>query len=148
SFAAWSAHRSWAPGSARLPRGPMTTVASACTYVMVAAAGREQPTLEDILTADTVHHSTRRGSTIRSGPAASSVEGRAMSSRRHRDRHGRGLRSPLHRADVPARLTRAESFARVAAAEFARMRDREPGLLNDVVLAIDAVPPASSTEPS
>jgi hypothetical protein len=71
-----------------------------------------------------------------------------MSSRRHRDRHGRGLRSPLHRADVPARLTRAESFARVAAAEFARMRDREPGLLNDVVLAIDAVPPASSTEPS
>ncbi len=49
---------------------------------------------------------------------------------------------------MPARLTRAESFAKVAAAEFARLREREPGLLADVVLAVDAVPPASSTEPS
>ncbi|MGC3021393.1 MULTISPECIES: hypothetical protein [unclassified Brevibacterium] len=71
-----------------------------------------------------------------------------MRSRRHRDRHGRGLRSPLHRAAVPAKLSRAESFAQAAAAEFARMRTREPDLLAEVVLAVDAVPPASSTEPS
>src|SRR5699024_6190463 len=71
-----------------------------------------------------------------------------MRSRRHRDRHGRGLRSPLHRADVPARLTRAESVARVATADVARMRDRDPALPGVVVLAIDAVPPASATEPS
>ncbi|MGO0604682.1 MAG: metallopeptidase family protein [Brevibacterium sp.] len=71
-----------------------------------------------------------------------------MRPRRHRDRHGRGLQSPLHRAKVPARLSRAESFAAVAAAEFARMRRREPALLAEVVLAVDSVPPASSTEPS
>ncbi|SMX68327.1 MULTISPECIES: metallopeptidase family protein [unclassified Brevibacterium] len=71
-----------------------------------------------------------------------------MSTRRHRDRHGRGLRSPLFLADVPARLRRGESFARVAAEEFARFRAQEPALLAEVVLAIDAVPPASSTEPA
>ncbi|WP_166970998.1 metallopeptidase family protein [Brevibacterium atlanticum] len=70
-----------------------------------------------------------------------------MRSRRYRDRHGRGLRSPLHRAQVPARLSRAQSFAKVAAAEFARMREREPALLAEVIFAIDGVPPASSTEP-
>src|SRR5699024_7406597 len=70
-----------------------------------------------------------------------------MRSRRHRDRHGRGLRSPLHRADVPARLTRAESFARGAAAGFARMRDRESRLRSDAGRAIDAVPPVAATEP-
>ncbi|EKU49244.1 MULTISPECIES: metallopeptidase family protein [Brevibacterium] len=71
-----------------------------------------------------------------------------MSTRRRRDRHGRGLRSPLHRADVPARETRAQSFARLAAEEFARHRARDPELLADVVLAVDAVPPAGSDEPS
>ena len=71
-----------------------------------------------------------------------------MRPRRHRDRHGRGLRSPLHRADVPARLSRAESFANSAAAEFARARTREPELLAEVVLAVDAVPSADSTEPT
>ncbi|RBP66140.1 hypothetical protein DFO66_10383 [Brevibacterium sanguinis] len=67
---------------------------------------------------------------------------------RHRDRHGRGLRSPLFRADVPARLSRADGFARMASAEFARLKSAEPELLTEVVLAIDAIPPASSTEPS
>ncbi|GAA1849348.1 metallopeptidase family protein [Brevibacterium marinum] len=71
-----------------------------------------------------------------------------MRTRRHRDRHGRGLRSPLFLADVPARRRRSESFARVAAEEFARFRSQEPTLLAEVVLAIDAVPPASSTEPA
>lgn len=71
-----------------------------------------------------------------------------MRTRRHRDRHGRGLRSPLHRADVPARLSRAEIFAQAAAAEFARARTREPDLLADVVLAVDAVPSPDSTEPT
>lgn len=71
-----------------------------------------------------------------------------MSTRRRRDRHGRGLRSPLYRADVPARLGRAASFAQLAAEEFARHRAREPELLAEVVLAVDAVPPAGSTEPS
>lgn len=71
-----------------------------------------------------------------------------MSSRRHRDRHGRGLRSPLFLADVPARLSRSEVFARTAAEEFALLRAREPALLAEVVLAIDMVPPASSEEPA
>ncbi|GAA1634296.1 MULTISPECIES: metallopeptidase family protein [Brevibacterium] len=71
-----------------------------------------------------------------------------MNVRRRRDRHGRGLRSSLFRADVPARATRAESFARVAAEEFARHREQEPDLLAEVVLAIDVVPPPGSTEPS
>lgn len=71
-----------------------------------------------------------------------------MSTRRHRDRHGRGLRSPLFLADVPARQRRSDSFARVAAEEFARFRAKEPALLAEVVLAVDAVPPASSTEPA
>lgn len=71
-----------------------------------------------------------------------------MTTRRHRDRHGRGLRSPLFRADVPARLDRADSFARTATAEFARLKSLEPELLADVVLAIDMIPPVNSTEPS
>lgn len=71
-----------------------------------------------------------------------------MGPRRQRDRHGRGLRSELFRADVPARIGRAESFAREAAAEFARCKAKEPDLLAEVVLAVDNVPPASSTEPS
>ncbi len=71
-----------------------------------------------------------------------------MSTRRHRDRHGRGLRSPLFRADVPARLDRADGFARMASAEFARLKVQEPELLAEVVLAIDTVPPVNSTEPS
>ena len=54
----------------------------------------------------------------------------------------------MYRAEVPARLSRAGSFAKVAAAEFARMRGREPDLLAEVVLAVYSVPPASSTEPS
>ena len=71
-----------------------------------------------------------------------------MGERRHRDRHGRGLRSPLFLADVPARVRRSESFARVAAEEFARLRAGQPALLAEVVLAIDSVPPASSVEPA
>lgn len=51
-------------------------------------------------------------------------------------------------ADVPARLSRSEIFAKVAAEEFARMRAREPSLLAEVVLAIDLVPPAGSEEPA
>lgn len=36
----------------------------------------------------------------------------------------------------------------MAAEEFARFRAQEPATLAEVVLAIDSVPPASSTEPS
>lgn len=51
-------------------------------------------------------------------------------------------------ADVPARMRRSDSFAKVAAEEFAALRSREPSLLAEVVLAIDAVPPPSSVEPA
>ncbi|WP_349828700.1 metallopeptidase family protein [Brevibacterium litoralis] len=63
------------------------------------------------------------------------------SSRVRRDRHGRGLRSPVFRASVPAARTRAQRFARVAAEVMERVRDRAPDELETVVLALDMVPP-------
>lgn len=63
-----------------------------------------------------------------------------MSSRTHRDRHGRGLRSPLFTAQVPAARTREERFSRAASRIMEKVRFRAGGELDSIVLAVDAVP--------
>lgn len=57
-----------------------------------------------------------------------------------RDRHGRGLRSPLLPQHVPASRTRAEQFDDAVLEAVADLEDRWPGRLADVEFAVDEVP--------
>lgn len=61
-----------------------------------------------------------------------------MGRTRRRDRHGRGIR--VFGAAVPARLSPAQSFARTAGRLFDDIRPLADGLLDDAILAVDAVP--------
>ena len=57
-----------------------------------------------------------------------------------RDRHGRGLRSPLLPADLPAARSRAEQFDDVVLAAVALLEGRWSEQLADVEFAVDEVP--------
>ncbi len=57
-----------------------------------------------------------------------------------RDRHGRGLRTPLLPTDVPAARSRAQQFDQVVLAAVAAVEDRWPEELSDVEFAVDEVP--------
>jgi hypothetical protein len=69
-------------------------------------------------------------------------------SRSHpRDRHGRGLRTELFAAPVPAKRSRAAHFARMAGSLFDELRARAAGQLDRVVLAVDFLPDPTAAEP-
>ncbi|MYM20821.1 hypothetical protein GSY69_12825 [Brevibacterium sp. 5221] len=68
-----------------------------------------------------------------------------MSSPRRRERHGRGLRSGLFGAQVPARRTRAHEFDAAAGLLMEQVRENAAGELDTVALATDLTPPASAT---
>lgn len=63
-----------------------------------------------------------------------------------RDRHGRGLRSPLLPANVPAARSRAEQFDQVVLAAVAEVESRWPDQLRDVEFAVDEVPPVDDDQ--
>jgi len=63
-----------------------------------------------------------------------------------RDRHGRGLRSPLLPAELPAARSRAEQFDQVVLAAVAAVESRWPQKLADVEFAVDEVPSVDPDE--
>lgn len=63
-----------------------------------------------------------------------------------RDRHGRGLRSPLLPAELPAARSRAEQFDQLVLAAVATVENRWPEELADVEFAVDEVPSVSGDE--
>lgn len=60
--------------------------------------------------------------------------------RGRRDRRGRGLRTPLLPADVPAARTRAERFDLAVLEAVADLEERWPGRLDAFDFAVDEVP--------
>jgi hypothetical protein len=60
--------------------------------------------------------------------------------RGRRDRRGRGLRTPLLPADVPAARTRAERFDQAVLEAVADLEERWPGRLDAIEFAVDEVP--------
>lgn len=71
-------------------------------------------------------------------------------SRRSRDRRGRGLRTPLLPAELPAARTRAEQFDHAVLEAVADLEDRWPEELGAIEFAVDEVPalPAGSVVPT
>lgn len=64
--------------------------------------------------------------------------------RRHRDRHGRGLRGPLAPPQVPISLTRSELFDDYVRESAERLERRWPQL-GEVDFAVQEVPPPQSS---
>jgi hypothetical protein len=64
-----------------------------------------------------------------------------------RDRRGRGLRTPLLPADVPAARTRAERFDQAVLEAVADLEARWPGKLDDFEFAVDEVPQVQADGP-
>lgn len=67
-----------------------------------------------------------------------------------RDRRGRGLRTPLLPAELPAARTRAQQFDHAVLEAVADLEDRWPGELGSIEFAVDEVPtlPAGSVVPT
>lgn len=67
-----------------------------------------------------------------------------------RDRRGRGLRSPLLPAELPAARTRAQQFDHAVLEAVADLEERWPGELGSIEFAVDEVPtlPAGSVVPT
>lgn len=67
-----------------------------------------------------------------------------------RDRRGRGLRTPLLPAELPAARTRAEQFDHAVLEAVADLEERWPGELDSIEFAVDEVPalPAGSVVPT
>lgn len=63
-----------------------------------------------------------------------------------RDRHGRGLRTPLLPPETPAARSRAEQFDQLVLAAVATVESRWPDELADVEFAVDEVPSVTSEE--
>ena len=80
------------------------------------------------------------------GPAGTPGRGR----RRSRDRRGRGLRTPLLPAGLPAARTRAQQFDSAVLEAVADLEGRWPEELDAIDFAVDEVPslPAGSVLPS
>lgn len=64
-----------------------------------------------------------------------------------RDRRGRGLRTPLLPADVPASRTRAQRFDQAVLEAVADLEERWPGRLDEIEFAVDEVPMIPSDGP-
>jgi len=58
-----------------------------------------------------------------------------------RDRHGRGLRTPLLPAELPAAKTRAQQFDHAVLEAVAELEGRWPSELGSIEFAVDEVPP-------
>jgi predicted Zn-dependent protease with MMP-like domain len=67
-------------------------------------------------------------------------EQRRPGRRTARDRHGRGLRSPLLAADLPGARTRAEQFDQAVLDAAAELELRWPDQLQEIEFAVDDVP--------
>ncbi len=80
-----------------------------------------------------------------SGPGGAPIRRRAA-----RDRRGRGLRTPLLPAQLPAARTRAQQFDQAVLEAVADLEDRWPNELASIEFAVDEVPslPAGSVAPS
>ncbi len=78
-----------------------------------------------------------------------SRSGPPRAGRTKRDRHGRGLRTPLLPADLPAARSRAEQFDQLVLAAVAAVENRWPSELAEVEFAVDEVPalPAGAVTP-
>ena len=63
-----------------------------------------------------------------------------------RDRHGRGLRTPLLPADAPAARSRSQQFDDVVLAAVSAVEGRWPNRLADVEFAVDEVPPVADDD--
>lgn len=63
-----------------------------------------------------------------------------------RDRHGRGLRTPLLPPELPAARSRAEQFDQLVLSAVATVESRWPAELADVEFAVDEVPSVTSDE--
>jgi hypothetical protein len=66
--------------------------------------------------------------------------------RKFRDRHGRGLRSPLLPADLPAARSRSEQFDQAVLSAVAVVEDRWADELADIEFAVDEVPAVAGTD--
>lgn len=64
----------------------------------------------------------------------------APRTRRRRDRHGRGLRSPLLPPELPAHRSRSDDFDRAAIEAFAELHTRWHERLVDLDVAVDDIP--------
>lgn len=67
---------------------------------------------------------------------------RSTSSARRRDRHGRGLRSPLVWPPAPATTTRSEAFDDLVLDAVERIERRFAPGIGDVEMAVELVPPS------
>lgn len=63
-----------------------------------------------------------------------------------RDRHGRGLRSPLLPAKLPGSRTRAEQFDHAVLQAAADLEERWPREIQAIEFAVDEVPPLPAGE--
>ncbi len=82
--------------------------------------------------------------------ARPSVSGRGVRPRTPRDRRGRGLRSPLLPAQLPAARTRAQQFDHAVLEAVADLEERWPTELASIEFAVDEVPslPTGGVVPS
>lgn len=80
----------------------------------------------------------------RRSPPAPAVPAAA---RARRDRRGRGLRTPLLPADVPASRTRAQRFDQAVLEAVADLEARWPGRLESLEFAVDEVPAVPNDGP-
>ena len=87
----------------------------------------------------------QRPAPVRTGPVAARQKRRVL-----RDRRGRGLRTPLLPADLPAARTRAEQFDHAVLEAVADLEERWPTELAAIEFAVDEVPalPAGNVMPS
>ncbi len=73
-------------------------------------------------------------------PLTSGVAMLAPSTRRTRDRHGRGLRGPFLPPGMPARRTRSDEFDRAAVDAFAELDAKWHDALKGLDVAVDDIP--------
>lgn len=76
-----------------------------------------------------------------SDDSAGSVQGKGFH-RRHRDRHGRGLRGRIMRAPLPGARSRSEHFDDLVVESAERLQDIWSGSLDRVQFAVDEIPGA------
>ncbi len=77
--------------------------------------------------------------TAASGPAVTATTRRRVR-RSSRDRRGRGLRTPLLPAELPAARTRAQQFDHAVLEAVADLEERWPSELASIEFAVDEVP--------